>query len=246
MIIRYSMIEAYLQCPRKFQNLYLLGKAQPQNSSALHFGTAMHTALKAVFDGEDEYANFDMYWDSVVGMHLEYDRYTHEDLRSMARDRFLPNFRRLHFKHFGQVITEETISVPFLGEHTLQGTFDLCGEHDGELTMVDWKTAGSAYNVSKLYRNPQLYIYSYLYQQKYGVLPKNIMYKIFVKSTKMVQTLKIPLSQTHIDVMMNNITAIVEDIVKRKTWFCNGSCFCLWPKECFPTEEHNGKEIKPA
>lgn len=223
-------------CPRKFQNLYLLGKAEKQNSSNLHFGTAVHMALKAQFDGENPFDNFNMYWDSIKELNLEYDRYSWIDLKSMAVDKFIPNFVRLHYKHFGTVLTEETVQAPLIPGHDIQGTFDLCGEHDGSITMTDWKTAGSRYNISKIYRNPQMYIYSYLYRHKYGILPSSIMYKVFVKSEKTIQTIKIPLTQTHLDAMMENVKAIAKDITSRTNWYCNPNCFCVWGKECWKSE----------
>lgn len=237
LLIRYSMIEAYLMCPKKYKTLYIEGRGEKTDSSALHFGTAMHTALNAIFEGSDPYTVFSMYWNSVKDKHLEYDRFNWEYLKSAAEDRFLPNFIKFHQKHFETPKMEETLTAPILDKHTLQGTYDCAAVIDGKLTIVDYKTSSNKYNLSKIIRNPQLYIYSYLYQQKYGELPQQVMYKIFIKSDRSIQTLKYPLTQAKLDDMMSNIKMIIQDIVDRSNWYCNSSCYCITPKECFPDKE---------
>ena len=228
------MIEDYLRCPANYKRKHIDGIREKTSSSAMSFGTAMHTALKAHFDGEDPYMSFNMYWNSLKDEHLEYDRFSWEDLGAMAVDTFLPNFLRLHAKHIEPVRMEETLTMPILGEHTLQGTYDIVANVDGVLTMIDYKTSAKEYPKSKIYRNPQLYIYAALYKHTYGVMPQQIMYKVFIKTEKRIQSLKINLTEESLQHNMNNVTDIVEDIVNRKKFYCNyQSCFCPTPRECF-------------
>jgi hypothetical protein len=198
------------------------------------FGTALHGALNSFFSEGDPYLRFNMYWNSIKDSHLEYDRYTWEDLGTMATNVFIPNFIRLHSKKFKNPKLEETIEMPFLGEHTLQGTFDIAADYEGKLGLWDYKTSAREYPHSKIYRNPQLYIYARLYQHKYNELPEHVGYKVFIKSEKRIQTLKRPLTQSILDNMMGNVEAIARDMISRKEFYCNyANCYCTTPKECF-------------
>jgi len=229
------MIDTYLQCPNKYKQLYVDGQDEKKDSSALRFGSALHLALQTHFEGGDPYSVFNMYWNSIKDLHLEYDRYSWEDLGEMASQSFLPNFIRLHAKKFSNTKNELKMEAPILGEHTLQGTLDCIAEYEGKLTLFDYKTSHSRYPQYKIMRNPQMYIYAYLYQKTTGVLPDFVCYKVFVKNDRSIQTLKYPLTQQKLDSMMNNVEAIIKDIVDRKVWFCNyNNCFCMTPKKCFP------------
>lgn len=236
MQFRYSMIDSFVSCPSKFYSTYVLGQREEVKSPHLEFGTAVHMALNSHFEGEDPYDMFNTYWNSVEKMKLEYDRQSWEDLRAVAVDRFLPNFLRLHAKKFTNNRLEETIEVPFLGSHTLQGTFDLVGEYEGQLTMVDFKTSAREYPVSKIHRNPQMYIYSYLYLKKYGVMPKQVMYKVFIKTEGRIQSLKLPLTEEKLMHIMGNVEAICKNMlrmVEERSIYSNYNCYCGKSKECF-------------
>lgn len=238
MLIRYSMIDTFLQCPNKFFNNYVKERTEEEGkSSALEFGSAMHLALKAHFEGEDPFVTFDMYWNGVKSANIEYGRESWDDLRIMATETFIPNFLRMHSKKFSDVKTEETLTMPFLGSHTFQGTFDLCGQYEGKLTLTDWKTSAREYNSFKIMRNPQMYCYAMLYYHKYGILPEQVMYKVFIKSEKRIQTQKHILTQEKMASMISNVEAVcmqMIEMVEKKKFYCNwNSCYCTTPKECF-------------
>ena len=229
------MINTFVECPSKFNRLYILGETEKSKSSALEFGTAIHEALESLFNNEDPYTSFNMYWESIKSNNLEYTRYSWDDLKELAIQKFLPNFIRLHSKKFVVRSLEETIEAPFMG-HTLQGTIDNIALYENELTITDYKTSDREYPVSKLIRNPQLYIYAYLYQQKYNILPQQIMYKIFIKSEGRLQTRKILLTQEKLDLQMNNISSIVKNMlhmIESKTFYSNYNCWCTNEKFCF-------------
>ena len=236
MIIRYSMIDTFLQCPTKFRMQYIEGVTEETTSSALKFGSALHLAIKSYFEGEDPYETFNMYWNSVKSMNVKYDRYSWEDLRALAVDKFLPNFIRLHAKKFSSPKLEETVSMPILESHELQGTFDLAGQYEGKLTLTDWKTSSKEYPYAKIIRNPQMYIYAALYKHKYGVLPEQLMYKVFIKPEARIQTLKIDLTEEKLVHTMNNVELIIKNMISmmnNKTYYSNYNCYCLNPGVCY-------------
>lgn len=238
MQIRYSHIEAYLQCPKRYKKLYIDKEVLQSETIDLHYGTAIHSAIQAHFDGGEPFDVFNMYWNSIKDKHLESGRYNWEDLGKMATDTFIPNFIRLHSKKIGILQMEETLEMSILdGKHSLSGTYDAIANVDQKLTLIDWKTSAREYPLSKIYRNPQLYIYAKMYEHKYGYLPEQIMYKVFIKQEKRIQSLKLELTKERLDNMMSNVYTICEDIVKRtetNTWFSNyNSCYCIDQKGCF-------------
>lgn len=249
MIIRYSMIQSFLECPAQFHRRYILGEPDKDKSSALEFGSAMHLGIRTILDGEDGISAFQMYWDSLKYTPMVYHRYDWQELRDLACNQFLPNFGKLHAKKFGKSVQEETIDIPFDSaenfiqgkydtsgfENFLQGTYDLCGDYEGKLTIADWKTSTKEYDKNKIHRNPQMYIYAFLYQQKYKVLPEQLMYKVFIKSEGRIQTIKTPLTQEILDLQMQNVRGIIIsmlDMIESGEYYCNFNhpfCGCKLP-----------------
>lgn len=241
MIIRYSQIDTYLQCKRKYKSKYIDNLQEQGNSSALAFGSALHLALKTQFEGEDPYSIFNMYWDSLKSGTLEYDRHSHQDLKELATEKFLPNFIRLHYKKFKNVKLEQTLEMPVLGSHSLQGTFDLLGEYEGIPTLVDWKTSAREYPLAKVYRNLQMYIYAALCKHNYGTLPEQIMYKVFIKNEGRIQTLKLKLTEDLLASRMKIVNEIIQDIAAEQTFYPNYNCYCITPELCFPGGNSDSK-----
>lgn len=229
MQFRYSAIDTFVQCPAKWYKNYVLGEREEVKSSAMTYGTALHSALNSYFEGEDPYIMFQTHWNSIKSAHLEYDRFSWDDLNSLAVDKFLPNFIRLHSKKFSDGKMEQIMEMPFLGSNSLQGTFDWCGQYEGKLTMLDFKTSAREYHQSKIYRNPQLYIYCALYKHTYGVMPEQIVYKVFIKSEGRIQTLKRMLTNEDHDLIMGNVERICKNMlqmVDNKTVYSNYNCYC--------------------
>ena len=94
------------------------------------------------------------------------------------------------------------------GEHTLSGTYDIACKYEGKLTIIDYKTSAREYPASKIERNPQMYIYASLYAHKYGVIPEQVVYKVFIKQDKRIQTLKVSLTKEKLATIMSNVDAI--------------------------------------
>lgn len=217
-----------------FHRKYILGEVDKTKSSALEFGTALHLGIRSILEGEDGISDFQMYWDSLKDTEMVYYRFGWQELRDLACNKFLPNFIKMHAKKFSKSIQEETleckIGVSGYDNTVLQGTFDLCGDYEGKLTLSDWKTSTKEYHLDKILRNPQMYIYAFLYQSKYHVLPEQLMYKVFIKSEGRIQTLKVPLTQEILDLQMNNVRSIVRamyDMMKFNDWYCNyNNPFC--------------------
>ncbi len=237
MIIRYSMIDSFLTCPKCFYKRYILGIEDKTKSSAAEYGQAIHCAIRAHFEGGD------MYWNSVKNLDMIWYRYGWQELADLANQKFIPNFLKLHAKNFTDYKLEETIEMPLLDTEekntggtlfsiakriTLQGTFDYCGLYKGALTLVDWKTSTNDYKPTRIKRNHQLYVYSALYKHKYGVLPTGVMYKTFVKSKGSIQTSYNSIDEKTLELHLTNIRSIVISMlqmIESKSVYSNYNCF---------------------
>ncbi len=229
MIIRYSMLQDFLVCPKAFFDRHILGKLETQQSSALHFGSALHLGIKNMLDGEDGVLYFNTYWDSVKSQPMQYYEHSWKDLSEMANDAFLPNFKSRHLKKFSRFEQEIPLNMPFLGSHTLQGTADYIGYYEDKFCVTDWKTSSRAYKKNKILLNTQLYIYAKMLQSRSGVLPEILMYKVFNKKDQSINTIQIELTQQKLDaifaIVENTARAMLRAIETKELWH-GESCYC--------------------
>jgi ATP-dependent exoDNAse (exonuclease V) beta subunit len=230
------MLDTYLQCPAKFKAQYIDHSVPHSESYALKFGSALHLAFKSHFEDGNAIETFKMYWGSVKDTLPDLERYTWDDLGQMATKTFIPNFIKLHAKKIQFPILEDMVEMPFLGSHTLQGTFDVACQYEDKLTILDYKTSSSEYKKDKILRNPQMYIYAKLYEYKYGELPEQLVYKVFVKQDQRIQTLKLDVDKARVDKVMSNVETIAKDMLYRiesGNWYCNhNNLFCLTKEGC--------------
>lgn len=237
MIIRYSMIQSWLECPKAFYDRYILEKLELEKSAALEFGTALHLGIRNILDGEDGNESFLMYWNTLKDTRMKYFEHGWGDLKDLG-EHFLGNFKSRHAKKFSDFEQEVQMEMPFLyndspgaahGKHTLQGTADYIGMYEGKLTIVDWKTSSRTYKKNKILLNPQMYIYAKLYQNKTGKLPEQIMYKVFNKKDGNINTIVNPLTQLYVDAIFESIehaaTGMLRSIETKQLWH-GADCYC--------------------
>jgi hypothetical protein len=222
LIIHYSAIDAFLACPAAYKRRYIDGIKDEQESSALHGGTALHLAIKAHFEGMNAEETYLMYWNSVKNLDMIYYRHSWEDLRNLGLS-WLNKFTKLHARKYSEGKMEEYCEMPLFfddqfdnGQIFLGGTFDRCSEYDNVLTMTDWKTSSKEYKKNKIDKNPQLYIYSAMYRHNYGVLPKQIQYKVFRKDNGGIQTLTQELSEDKLKQQLDNVTSVIKMMLNSK------------------------------
>ncbi len=228
MKIHYSELDSYLSCPAAYKRRYIDGIKDEEESSALHVGTALHLAIKGHLEGENAEELFLMYWNSLKDTPMIYYRHGWEELRDLGV-RWLKLFDKMHAKKFSDFKMEELCEAPLFDGVSIEGTFDLCGLYDGVLTMTDWKTSSRAYDDKKINKNPQMYLYAHMYRHKYGVLPKNIMYKTFRKDNGGIQTIQKELTEENLELQLENCRAIVKMMIYSKEnnlYPHTFNCFC--------------------
>lgn len=229
MEIRYSMIQDFLTCPKAFYDRHILGKIKLQRSSALEYGTALHLGIRTILDGEDGVEPFIMYWDSLKDTHMQYYEHSWKNLRELAVDNFLPNFKSRHSKKFSNYSQELQMSTGFLDKHSIKGTADFFGSYEGIPTVVDWKTSSRAYRKNKIEVNLQLYVYAKLIKETQGITPKQIMYKVFNKKDGSINTLKKELTESEIDdsfKLIENAAKNMLHAIETKQLHHGAECYC--------------------
>lgn len=222
------MIQDFLTCPKHYYDRYILKKIEDRQSSALHFGSAMHLGIKTILEGEDGIETFNMYWDSIKDKKMLYYGDNWESLKKVATETFLPNFKSRHVKHFTDFEQELQMEMPFLS-CTLQGTADLIGLYKGKLAVIDWKTSSKPYKRNKIAINYQMYIYAKLYQQKTGKLPELLVYKVFNKKDESINTFEIELTQAYLDKIFEQIENVSQRLLEVSTTgaiYHGADCYC--------------------
>ncbi len=228
MLIRYSMLQSFLDCPLGFKRRYIDKIEDTEKSSALEYGQAVHAAIRSHFEGGDGIEVFRIYWDSLKDTEMKYYRHGWAELRNLAMTQFLPNFFRLHAKHYAVTCMEETHTMEFCG-HTVQGTWDMVSEYDGVLSVSDWKTASAPYKSDKILKSPQMWLYAMLYRDKYGKLPQQLIYKVFNKGSGSIQTLKTEVTEEKLENHKESVCNVIKTMahcIENNNWFHRFDCFC--------------------
>ena len=229
MKIHYSQLNEFISCPMSYKRRYIDGIKDEEKSSALEYGTAIHLAIKTHFEGGDGLGVFNLYWDSLKDTPMKYWRHGWSDLRNLANQSFLPNFFRLHAKKYVNTKQEELLEAPLSDGTVIEGTFDMCAEYDGVLTLSDWKTASKEYKKDKIIKNPQMYMYAHMYKHKYGELPKQIQYKVLRKDNGSIQTLTHELTEEKLLLQLEQVSRIIktiEHMTKTGNWYHTFECYC--------------------
>lgn len=223
MIFRYSTISDAHQCLRKYYEKHVAKSVKDEKSLDLEYGTAIHLAIKAHYSGLDARSVFKAYWEPLAKQSLSYSRYTHSELWELG-EKHIDRFVKKYSDQFKPIEFEKQMSMK-MGEQMYQGTLDMLCMYEGKVTLVDWKTSGYLYKMSKLTSSEQIYGYVALAEAELGVVVEQVMYFVFVKASGNIQTnIRLPLTREKLSQMVNNIQLMVSDLSTRTTWPMNPGC----------------------
>ncbi len=192
-----SSIKTYKQCPRKYYYSYILGLEQPPNIHTVR-GNIAHSVLEHYFDIDTSPISMDNYGPhlKLIIQHLllkEWQNYQKElDKLNLTQDKLIHYFeetlmmlfnwlelfcRKLEDKEgtFQERFKQLTPirEMMFVSEkYHVRGFIDVI-EHsdDGTVRLMDYKTSSSQELDEHLL---QLGIYSLLYFDKHGIMPKQV------------------------------------------------------------------------
>ena len=150
-----SGILKYLDCPRAYRYQYV-DRLRPQvQSSNLHFGTCVHTAITAWLTGatDDPAAYFTECWREITAtVSLDYNSlWTPESLEATGKalaEQFPAVWQEAGILPLldeeGQPVLERRLEARLAGGVVLSGQPDLIGlTLDGEVVVLDFKTASN-------------------------------------------------------------------------------------------------------
>jgi putative RecB family exonuclease len=161
--LSHSRVNRYLLCPEQY-HLYYVENLRPRHPAAsLVFGQILHQALAQFFrTKEDPVVFFAKTWEDAKLLELAYGaRESWEKLLATGQA-LLEKFVREEAPRISSIRAIEqpfelmitSLDLPFVG------VIDLVAEVDGESTVVDFKTASTAYEEHEVALADQLTAYS--------------------------------------------------------------------------------------
>jgi hypothetical protein len=160
--LSHSRISRYLTCPEQYR-LYYLENLRPRvPPSSLVFGQIVHGALAELLGNQgDPLKYFEATWGMLKDIPVAFkERESWEKLKASGEGlltRFvsdeLPKLRDVRAVERTFTLTVTSLDLPFVG------VIDLVAIFDGKTTVVDWKTAGSAYDEHEADMSDQLTAY---------------------------------------------------------------------------------------
>lgn len=245
MIYRYSAINTAYQCLRKYQLQYLEGIQPEGESGDMAFGSAIHYALYTHFDSKKDdvlgdvspIEVFNTIWEMSKEKEMKYARQGWAELREQG-EIFIERFIKLRAKDAKPEYLEKEMQF-FIGNHKFSGTADVIGKYKDVPSVIDFKTSAYAYDKRKLKTNEQMYIYAHAAKQVLNYEAQQLVYVVFVKNpAPRIQVITIPLTQTKLNSMIDNVRAMADDLAQRKYFPMNrNSCLnCNMYKHCYGDE----------
>ena len=160
--LSHSRIQRYLHCPEQYR-LYYVENLRPRVPSAnLVFGKTLHGALAHLFQGgEDPVESFRKFWQAARENELNYSRRDTWEKLNETGQALLRKFVAEDLPRLGNVrAVERPFELAITGlELPLVGVVDLVAGLDGLHTVVDFKTAASAYGDHEATLSDQLTAY---------------------------------------------------------------------------------------
>jgi len=160
--LSYSRINRYLTCPWQYKLYYVEGLRPELPAASLFFGKAIHKALAAFFQENDNAITvFQDEWERLKDKPL---RYAHRESWESLHERgsgllakfLMEELRKLSCVEASEKPFELAISnldVPFVG------VIDLMARLEGVQTVIDFKTASTSYQEHEVRLSDQLSAY---------------------------------------------------------------------------------------
>jgi len=160
--LSHSRVNRYLHCPEQYR-LYYVERLRPKvQDAALVFGQLIHQALAQFFrTGADPMESFDHAWLVLREEPLNYGRYESWEIMRAKGKALLSKFLHEEVARLGNVTAIEqsfTLRITSLNL-ALVGVIDLVAELDDVRTVIDFKTAVSAYQDHDVQLSDQLTAY---------------------------------------------------------------------------------------
>lgn len=235
MVYRYSMINTASFCPTKFKLSYIeLLKEYETEPSHFIFGTSIHSAIQAHFEGEDAVEVFEFFWATIKEELYTWERYKYAELKEIGIT-LLTKWVKTHAKNYRPLHVEKEISFKLNG-FDMTGKPDFIGYYKDKLSVVDWKTSNSQFDKRKGQVDGQTWIYVHGAKQAHNLNIEQVVYAPLVKYGATVQNpIVIPVTENKLTSMLDNATLVMRDLSTRTEWSRNeGNCLrCGFYEKCY-------------
>lgn len=237
----YSAYSAAAKCLQYYKLVYI-DKLVPDSleSGDLAFGSAMHSALNSILQGDSGEEIFNLYWDSYKEKEIEYGRFKWQELRELGLN-FCSKFSRLQAKKYEL----ESAEIRLYGEYKgieLEGQYDFVGKYNGRTSLRDFKTSGYNYDKSKSDIALQLNLYAYLYLQFGSTKLDTLGYTVLNKGTGSIQDLTWDFDEKKMYEHLDNMVDYCANIEKRTTHPKNPNSCQMGSFKCSMFEKCWGKK----
>lgn len=212
-VFRYSSLSAAQFCPTLYKLQYIDKIERPTKSGDMFFGTSVHLALNAYFEGDDPISQFNLIWNSIENDAYEFGRFDWHALKAMGLV-FIERFVERHAKKYEAFKVEDKLACNING-FNVEGTADFIGLYEGKRSIVDFKTSYSPYDKKKLLSSEQLTLYAIMAHALYGYEIEQIVYVVFVKSTTRIQVLTLDITSQTLHDTLTNVTLMMKDLDSR-------------------------------
>lgn len=158
----HSRVQRYLLCPEQYRLYYVENLRPKVPPAALVFGQIIHQAMAELLQKKgDPVKHFQNSWGMLKGVPLGFNHRDSWEKLNVSGQALLGKFVAEELPKLGAVKAVEqpfslsitNLDVPFIG------IIDLVTEMSGKRTIVDWKTAGSAYDDHEALLSDQLTAY---------------------------------------------------------------------------------------
>ena len=221
MILSYSGLSTFIQCPTKFKLTYIDNKRSKQTSLALELGTLCHECMEDKLGGKEGYINkFIENFDKLKQKYGdEADKYAEK------YQVFLNRLQEAENTEYTPVFVEKEFMLDFKNGYKIRGFIDLVlKDSNGEFVVVDYKTNKDLYKPKDLDNSLQLGIYALAVEKIYGKLPVKTMYDMLFYGH--VQENKFDKTK-----LLKKIDSILDGIdycKKGDLWERNEGILCYW------------------
>ncbi|GMW03104.1 MAG: hypothetical protein AMXMBFR84_42400 [Candidatus Hydrogenedentota bacterium] len=160
--LSHSRVNRYLLCPEQYRLYYIEGLRPRISSASLEFGHCIHHALAGLFQSEkDPISLFLETWDTLKDVPLQYSR---QETWDKLRERGQMLLSKFVLEEHWRISCVEASERPFELEVSsletpLVGIIDLVARVEGVVSVVDFKTSGSAYQDHESALSDQLTAY---------------------------------------------------------------------------------------
>jgi putative RecB family exonuclease len=240
----FSAISLFILCPMKYYFRYIEHTEVERTNVSLPFGRAFHAVLSlraekgSDYSVEDAKEDFAVYFrgETEVSENLTYkpdesfDSWLEKgcDMLDVALADWPDDYT------VKSVAEAFSVNVPGLSK-PLVGEFDLVTVDGGDETICDWKTASVKWPNRKADRDLQATVFTYAYQQKYGVNPL-FRFDVFTKAKNPVHqqlyTLRTNDDFDRFVFLANKIEAAVNTGVFVPVESCMNCVECAYSSRC--------------